>query len=446
MTGPGSTVGPDLAHRRTASSIRITDPTGRPLPGSRVRVRQTAHAFGFGNIAFDLVEWKGGAPSAEDHRVIEFFGGTLVPEPQALADDWLELFNLAILPFYWRGFEPQQGRRDTDRLLRTAQWLQEQGVQVKGHPLVWHTLTPHWLLDLDDAGVEAAIRDRIQQLVTDFTGTIDLWDAINEAVILPVFTAENNAVTRLAQSKDRLGMVKMAFEAAREANPTARLVINDFDLSESYEQLLEECLDAGVQIDAIGLQTHMHKGYRGEEQIWNVLERFSRFDLPLQLTETTLLSGELMPSHIGDLNDYIVEDWPSTPEGEERQADELVRHVRNVVAHPATESLTYWGITDRGSWLGAPSGLLRADGSRKPSFDALHALLTQEWWHQEEELVADDAGMIQVDGIAGDYRIEGVRGTDGPAGAEDAASIRLEAGAHQLDAALLPASADGDRS
>lgn len=433
----------DLTHRRTASSIRITDSAGRPLPGARVSVRQTAHAFGVGNIGFDFLEWRGGAPSAEDHRAIEFFGGTLVPEPGALATDWLELFNLAILPFYWRGFEPQQGRRDTDRLMRTAQWFQEQGVQVKGHPLVWHTLTPHWLQDLDDAGVESAIRDRIQQLVNGFTGTIDLWDAINEAVILPVFTAENNAVTRLAQSKGRLGMVRMAFEAAREANPSARLVLNDFDLSESYEQLIEECLEGGVQIDAIGLQTHMHKGYRGEEQIWDVLERFSRFDLPLQMTETTLLSGDLMPSHIVDLNDYLVEDWPTTPEGEERQAEELVRHVRNIVAHPATESLTYWGMTDRGSWLGAPSGLLRADGSRKPAFEALRSLLKEAWWHGEEELTADDSGVIRVDGFAGDYRIEGAHGVEGAAGT---ASIRLAAGTHELDAALRPATADRGRS
>jgi GH35 family endo-1,4-beta-xylanase len=105
------------------------------------------------------------------------------------------------------------------------------------------------------------------------------------------------------------------------------LVLNDFDLSPDYERVIEECLDAGIRIDALGLQTHMHQGFRGEEQIWEILERFSRFELPLQMTETTLLSGDLMPADIVDLNDYQVEHWPSTPEGEARQADELVRHL-----------------------------------------------------------------------------------------------------------------------
>jgi hypothetical protein len=40
-------------------------------------------------------------------------------------------------------------------------------------------------------------------------------------------------------------------------------------------------------------------------------------------TETTLVSGRLMPPEIVDLNDYQVEKWPTTPE-EERQASETI--------------------------------------------------------------------------------------------------------------------------
>jgi hypothetical protein len=112
-----------------------------------------------------------------------------------------------------------------------------------------------------------------------------------------------------------------------------------------------------------------------------------------------------MPPHIEDLNDYIVDSWPSTPEGEARQADEIVRHYRNVVAQPAVESLTYWGITDHGAWLGAPSGLLRADGSRKPAYDALHALIRDEWWTGPTTLTTDADGAVEVTGFAGSYRL-----------------------------------------
>ena len=166
-------------------------------------------------------------------------------------------------------------------------------------------------------------------------------------------------------------------------------------------------LEAGVRIDAIGLQTHMHQGYWGEETMLAMVDRFARFGLPLHLTETTLLSGDLMPKQIVDLNDYAPEHWPSTPDGEARQADELTRHYRSLVAHPSVEAITYWGITDRGAWLGAPAGLVRADGSRKPGYDALHSLIKGEWWLPPTSFRTDSLGRIRVEGFFGDYRVSG---------------------------------------
>ncbi|POH63596.1 MULTISPECIES: endo-1,4-beta-xylanase [Cryobacterium] len=386
---------PDFTHRIADARVRLVDSQGRPIAGAEASVEQTRQAFGFGNIGFDFIDLLGGPPGS----------GDAPPEPEALAEAWLGLFNTMTLPFYWRGFEPVQGQPDTTRLRRTAEWFAERGVTVKGHPLLWHTLAPEWLLSLDDAEVEKTIRERIRREVTDFAGVVDLWDAINEVVILPVFTAEDNAVTRLSQRRGRVGMVRLAFEEARAANPNARLVLNDFDLSADYEHVIEDCLTAGIRIDAIGLQTHMHQGYRGEEQVWGILERFARFGLPLQLTETTLLSGDLMPPEIVDLNDFQPESWPSTPEGEARQADEIVRHYRTVVSHPAVESLTYWGLTDHGAWLGAPSGLIRRDGSKKPAYDALQGLVRGEWWHPETRTTTDADGVVMVRGFAGRYRM-----------------------------------------
>ncbi|RMB61904.1 endo-1,4-beta-xylanase [Tessaracoccus antarcticus] len=401
---------PDISHRFSEARVALVDTAGEPLRNAAVTVQQTRQAFGFGNIGFDFVDWLGGPPPAGAPSAWETPHES-ASRAEALAADYLNLFNTVTLPFYWRGFEPVRGHTDTARLRRTAEWFTDRGVTVKGHPLVWHTLAPPWLLDVAEDEVEAVIRGRIRREVTEFAGVIDLWDAINEVVILPVFTAEDNAVTRLAQRKGRVKMVAMAFEEAHAANPRARLVLNDFDLSADYEHLIEECLDAGIQIDAVGLQTHMHQGYRGEEQVWQLLERFSRFGLPLQLTETTLVSGDLMPPEIVDLNDHVVDSWPSTPEGEARQADEIVRHYRTVVSHPAVESLTYWGITDRGAWLGAPCGLVRVDGTRKPAYDALHELLRGEWWYPETHLETDGAGAVTIHGFAGSYRISTAGGS-----------------------------------
>ena len=376
------------AHRTGSIVVAVRDRQGRPVAGAPVEVRQLTHDFPFGNIGFDFDGLAAGTGGQDDH---------------ALAEQWLDLFNVATLPFYWGTFEPEEGEPQTERLRRTAEWFAARGVRLKGHPLVWHTVQPQWLLRHDLVEIERRQRARIRREVAGFAGLIDVWDAINEVVIMPVFDREDNAITRLADARGRLHMVRLAFEEAKAANPNATLLINDFDLSPAYESLLEELLGAGVQIDAIGLQTHMHQGYRGEDELLAVVDRFARFDLPLHLTETSLVSGTLMPAEIDDLNDYRVDHWPSTAEGEARQADELSRHYRSLVGHRAVEAITYWGITDRDAWLGAPIGLVRADGSRKPSYDALRALIKGEWWVPPTTVVTDAEGFVRMTGFRGEY-------------------------------------------
>lgn len=386
------------SHRIGETVLTLVDDAGRPLADTEVVVEQARHAFGFGNIGFDFVNLANGRPGVGDSE---------------LAEAYLELFNTATLPFYWGTFEPERGAPRTDELRATARWFADRGVALKGHPLMWHTVQPRWLLGLELDEVERLQRERIRREVADFAGLIDTWDAINEVVIMPVFSAEDNAITPFARAKGRFAALRLAFEEARATDPNAFLLINDFDLSTAYECLIEGMLEAGIGIDAIGLQTHMHQGYRGEPQILEIADRFARYGLPLHFTETSLVSGDPMPGHIVDLNDYQIDSWPSTPEGEQRQAEEIVRHYRSLVGHPAVESITYWGITDKDSWLGAPIGLVRTDGSRKPSFDALRGLIKHEWWLAPTTLRTDQDGRVAVHAFAGDYRLSiGGRGAD----------------------------------
>ena len=392
------------AVRHTEATLTVRSADGSPCADRDVLVEQVSHDFAFGNIGFDFV---GLANDEQDGSRENVFGGADPEAAQLLEDLWLDLFNTATLPFYWAGHEPVEGQPDTRRLRAAAAWFRDRGVAVKGHPLVWHTLAPDWLREYSDQEVEEIVRARVRREVTSFAGLIDTWDAINEVVIMPVFANEErqNAITRLCRRIGRIPTIRLAFEEARRADPTTTLVLNDFNLSTAYECLIEGVLEAGVQVDAIGLQSHMHQGYWGEERTLEVLERFARYGLPLHWTETTLVSGDLMPAEIVDLNDHQVDEWPSTPEGEERQADDIVRHYRTLLAHPSVQAVTYWGITDRGAWLGAPAGLVRADGSRKPAYDALRGLVKGDWWLAPSRLRTDHEGRVPVRGWAGHYSV-----------------------------------------
>lgn len=377
----------DIKHRKVYKSVRITDKNNNPLANQEIGIHQKNHAFLFGCGAFDFIPYvKEGGQSRQE-----------------ITDSWLEIFNYATLPFYWGGYEPEEGKPNRETLMKTAQYLVSKGVRVKGHPLCWHTACADWLMKYDNATILKKQLERIDREVTGFKGVIDMWDVINEVVIMPIFDKYDNAITRICKEKGRVGLIKDVFTRAHDSNPEATLLLNDFNTSINYEILIDGCLNAGVPISAIGIQSHQHQGYWGREKLLDVLERFSHFGLPIHFTENTLISGEIMPPHIVDLNDWQVEQWPTTPEGEERQAREIEEMYRILFAHPLVQAITTWDYKD-GAWLKAPSGYLREDNSRKPSYDMLKNLVKHEWW-TDTTVKTDENGWMEVDAFKGDYQI-----------------------------------------
>ncbi|NLM98371.1 MAG: 1,4-beta-xylanase, partial [Halanaerobiaceae bacterium] len=280
----------DFSHRKTDVVIRVFAEDKSPLQNEKVTIKQKNHKFLFGCNGFEI---------------IPYANGTLEGPSRELALKYIEkflgLFNFVTLPFYWARFEPEQGKPDTESLLNTARWCKEHNLVTKGHPLCWHTLAPDWLLPLSNEETLDLQIKRIQRDVKDFEGLIDMWDVINEVVIMPVFNKYDNGITRICKQLGRFNTIRTMFETARSTGTTAVLILNDYDVSPAYEILIEGCLEAGVRIDVIGIQSHMHQGYWGLEKTQRVLERFSVFNIPIHFTETSIISGEIMPPHYNDL-------------------------------------------------------------------------------------------------------------------------------------------------
>jgi len=374
-----------LSHRKGTTTIRVTD-GAKP-----VTVKQTRHSFLFGCSEFSTLPYAANQMNEAEKAIAEKRYAHMT-----------ELFNSVTLPFYWGRYEPVQGQPDTERMMKAAQWLKQQGMILKGHPLCWHTVCAPWLLDMTNDEIYKTQLARIQRDVSAFAGVIDMWDVINEAVIMPIFDKYDNGITRICKERGRISLIRDLFKEAMAANPNATFLINDFETSESYDILIEGLLEAGVPIKIIGIQSHMHQGCWSKEKGEEILERFSRFKLPLHFTEVTLVSGRIMPKEIVDLNDYQTTDWPSTPEGEARQATETAAFYDMLFAHPLVEAVTWWSFND-GLWLNAPSGLVSKDSERKPAYDALHKRIKGDWWTGEHSLMADDGGNITVTGFKGDY-------------------------------------------
>lgn len=379
------------AHRTGESLVRVIDKNGKPAGNKEFVLNQKSHEFLFGSGAFDFLEFPG------------------MPSREARREKWLALLNYGTLPFYWGRYEPQEGHPEFENRMDAAKRLRANNVTLKGHPLCWHTVCADWLMDYPDEVIMDKQLARINREVTAFKGVIDFWDVINEVVIMPVFDKYDNAVTRLCKRYGRVELVKEVFAAAKAANPDGTFLINDFNVSPKYEELIEECLEAGVEFSAIGIQSHQHQGYWGEEKLRDVLKRFGRFGLPIHFTENTLISGEIMPAYIEDLNDWQVDEWPTTPEGEERQANEWEEMYRILFADPNIKAITGWDFAD-GAWLNAPSGLVTVDDRCKPAYDRLYSLVKGEWWTKGEVIRTNDDGLVSIKGTKGTYVIEGTEG------------------------------------
>ena len=379
------------AHRIGESLVRVVDKNGNPVADKELVLNQRSHQFLFGSGAFDFLEYEGKKG-----------------DPERL-DKWLALFNYGTLPFYWGRYEPKEGYPEYESRMQAAKCLRDHNVTLKGHPLCWHTVCADWLMDYPDEVIMDKQLARINREVTAFKGVIDIWDVINEVVIMPVFDKYDNAVTRLCKRYGQVGLVKEVFAAAKAANPDGMFLINDFNTSPKYEELLENCLDAGVEISAIGIQSHQHQGYWGTEKLYDVLKRFSRFGLPIHFTENTLVSGSLIPEYIEDLNDWQVKEWPTTIAGEERQAKEWEEMYRILFADPNIKAITGWDFAD-GAWLNAPSGLVTVDNREKPAYKKLLSLVKGEWWTKDQPIRTNSDGIVNIKGTKGTYEIEGCEG------------------------------------
>jgi GH35 family endo-1,4-beta-xylanase len=364
-------------HRKGDGLLVVRDDAGRPVPGARVVLEQQRHEFLFGCNCF-------------------LWGRCKEPQQEeAYRRRFADLLNFATLGFYWSNYEPERGKPNYAYTDEVVAWTRTQGLASKGHPLVWDWLPdPKWLPG-SFPEIASLSQGRVREIVARYQGRIDTWDVVNE----PTHLGRNP--TRMADWAKSLGArpyVAAHLKAARAANPRATLLVNDYRTDPPFFDILRDLREDGRWLfDAVGLQSHMHDGGWPLRRVWEVGDVYARLGLPLHFTETTVVSGpRLGPG----------EKWgPTTPEGEERQADYVPKFYMMVFAHPSTQALTWWDFSDQAAWQGAAAGLLRADMSPKPVYERLLELIRGEWWTHARG-TTDAQGQFSTRAFFGTYRVD----------------------------------------
>ena len=359
--------------RKADFRIVVQDARGRPVRNAAVEARQTNHVFLFGCAALSLTKH---GDAAKEALYQKRFG---------------ELFNYATVLTYWQDTEPESGKTNYDLLSRQAHRLKEMGIRVKGHPLILAGACPRWAPADPDAARDLT-RARIHAMVKRFKSEIDVWDVVGDATTA---RGAQNGLGAWARKAGAGPFTAGAFHWAREANPFALLVYNDYKLDSDFTGLIEEIEKAGAPVDVLGLEAHMIGSEWPLQKVWDTAETFGRLKRPLHFSEVTVLSDDPRADHSRA--------WPTTAEGEQRQADYVEKFYTLLFSHPAVEGIGWWNFVD-GDWDRNPGGLLRSDLTTKPSYDRLVALIRHKW-HTDATLKTGRDGAASFRAFAGRYHI-----------------------------------------
>jgi endo-1,4-beta-xylanase len=135
--------------------------------------------------------------------------------------------------------------------------------------------------------------------------------------------------------------------AARDADPKARLVLNEFDVEYDmpyHDRRREAVLRSwnmrkrGIPIDALGVQAHLSAGIYpfSERKLRDYLAAVAAMDLEIQITELDC-TDEVAPADISSRDRMV--------------ADEYRRFLDVALDEPAVKIVSTWGLSDRYSWI-----------------------------------------------------------------------------------------------
>ena len=235
--------------------------------------------------------------------------------------------------------EPTQGTFQFDDADFLVNFAEANGMQVRGHTLVWHNELPQWLLGGNFTREEliAIIREHISTVVGRYRGHVYAWDVVNEAI-----DDQTGQLRGTIWSKG-IGpdYIDMAFRFAREADPNAKLIYNDYGgdglgkKSDAIYALVKGMKERGVPIDGVGLQSHFPlDGPPHAADVDANMKRLAALGLQVQITELDIRMAV-----------------PATDANLERQADEYRGYLETCLANSNCTMFVMWGFTDKYSWI-----------------------------------------------------------------------------------------------
>mgnify|MGYP000689857032 CR=1 FL=1 len=240
---------------------------------------------------------------------------------------------------------------------------QEDGLAIRGNCFTWANGNPWWfdVPQLFNPGnALALLEEHISAVIGRYKHAVRSWDVVNEAT-----NGQGYYPTPWAKA---LGprYIDNAFTIAHRADPTAQLVMNEYNLEYTNRysrdrqrvliKVLDDVLSRDVPVHAVGIQAHLeYAAIRDQfdpKQHRQFLRTLASMGLKILITELDVI----------DLN------LPTDTVARDRGiASTYQRYLDTILTEPAVEGVTTWGLSDKYSWMNnaEQDRFARADGTEQ---------------------------------------------------------------------------------
>lgn len=293
------------------------------------------------------------------HKSFKFpFGAAARPDQMSDASPYNPLLRhfkvlVAENEMKQENLQPSKGKFTFENADKIVNYAQKNNMKLRGHVLVWHSQVPAWFFEGSGAKGMATkdelyknMKTHIDTVLAHYKGKIDSWDVVNEC-LEEDGTLRNSKYLQIVGSEE---YIENAFRWAREADPNAKLFLNDYGVEsagakqDGFYELVKRLLAKGVPIDGVGFQCHISMSYPSVKQIKDSIDRFAALGLKVQITEldVSVYASDVDAQKPAD-NDLLTE--------QAYYFKDLFTMFEQQYKAKKLDMVMMWGISDDCSWL-----------------------------------------------------------------------------------------------